>query len=50
MIFAMILGRIEVATLFKVLNSTKISEAGKRLAGRLRRRPRRKSLYTFSSK
>ena len=50
LIFAMILGRIEVLTLFKFFNSTKISEMLNRFVDRLRRKPRRKSLYTFSSK
>jgi trk/ktr system potassium uptake protein len=50
LIFAMILGRIEVLTLFKFFNSTKISEMLNRFVDRLRRKPRRKSLYTFSTK
>jgi trk system potassium uptake protein TrkH len=50
LIFAMILGRIEVAAIFKFLDLAGVSALVKSLAGRLRRRPRRKSLYTFSSK
>lgn len=50
LIFAMALGRIEVATLFRFFHSTKVSEMLNRFTDRLRRKPRRKSLYTFSSK
>lgn len=50
LIFAMVLGRIEVATLFRFFNSTKISEMVDRFADRFRKRSKRKSLYTFSSK
>jgi len=49
LIFAMILGRIEIVAVFKILDSTGIFEKAKRFANRLKKRTKRKSLYTFSS-
>jgi len=49
LIFAMNVGRIEIVAVFKALDSTGFFEIAKRFASRLRKRTRRKSVYTFSS-
>ncbi len=49
LIVAMILGRIEVAAIFKFLDIAGISKIARNFTDRLRKRQRRKSLYTSSS-